>query len=172
MIERVHRDSSFADLYMLLERLEDLLVAGPGLPFVRRRLVDDKGCLAIIEQIKLSLPHEVRQAHRVNTEREALLEDARARAAQIVQAAERDADERIQEHYIARRAEAQGQELLQQAEHEATELRQAADEYAYSALAELEDRLQNLLATVQAGIEDLGAHRGAAVFAEDEQENA
>src|SRR2546427_4570132 len=112
MIEPAPRESSPSDITFLLERLEEVLGAGSGLPFTRRRLVDDEECLQIVEQIRLSLPQEIRQAKRVNTERDSLLDEAQSHAAQIIRAAEMEAQDRIQEHHVARRAEARAQEII------------------------------------------------------------
>ncbi len=155
MIEPAPRESSPSDITFLLERLEEVLGAGSGLPFTRRRLIDDEECLGIVEQIRLTLPQEIRQARRVNTERDALLDDAQARAGQILRTAEADAQERIQEHHIARRAEARAQEILAQAERRVAQMRREADEYAYNVLVELEHRLETLVASIRAGILDL-----------------
>lgn len=155
MIEPAPRESSPSDIMVLLERLEELLGAGSGLPFTRRRLVNDEGCLAVIEQIRLSLPNEIRQARRINSEREALLDEAEARAAQIVRAAEADAHERIQEHHIARRAEARAQEIVAQAERRVAQMRHEADGYAYNVLFDLEHRLEGLLGAIRAGLVEL-----------------
>ena len=73
MIEPAPRESSPSDITFLLERLEEVLGDGSGLPFPRRRLIDDEECLGIIEQIRLTLPQEIRQARRLNTERDAVL---------------------------------------------------------------------------------------------------
>lgn len=155
MIDRAPRESSPTDVMYLLERLEDLLAASSGVPFTRKRLVDDQECLSVIEQIKLALPHELRQARRINMEREAVIEDAHARATQVLRAAEIDAEERVQEHPVARRAEVKSQDIIAKAERRAAQLREAADEYIYSALADLERRLQALLDTARAGLVDL-----------------
>ncbi len=156
MIERVPHSSNPSDVMYLLERLEDLLAASSGVPFfTRKRLVDDEACLAVIEQIKLALPHEIRQARRINMERESVLEEAHARANQMLRAAEADAEERVKEHPIAKRAEARSQEIITNAERRSAQLRREADEYVYSALADLERRVQSLLETTRAGLLDL-----------------
>jgi vacuolar-type H+-ATPase subunit H len=155
MIDPAPRESSPTDITFLLERLEEVLSAGTGLPFTRRRLVDDGECLEILEQIRLSLPNEIRQARRVNTEREALLDEAESRAAQIIRAAEMDAQDRIQEHHVAKRAETRAQEIIAQAERRVALIRREADDYAYSVLVDLERRLDGLIGTVRAGLQDL-----------------
>ncbi len=155
MMEPAPRESSPSDITLLLERLEEVLGDGKGVPFTRRRLVDDDECLSIIEQIRLSLPSEIRQAKRVNTERDSLLDEAESQAAQIIRNAELDAQERIQEHHVTRRAENRAQELIAQAERRVAQIRREADQYAYSVLVDLEHRLNGLIGTVRAGLQDL-----------------
>jgi vacuolar-type H+-ATPase subunit H len=160
MIEPAPRESSPSDITFLLERLEEVLGAGSGLPFTRRRLVDDEECLAIVEQIRLSLPNEIRQARRVNTEREALLDEAESHAAQIIRAAEMEAQERVTEHHVAKRAETRAQEIISQAERRVAQIRREADEYAYSVLMDLETRLTGVMGTIRGGLQDLDDRTG------------
>lgn len=155
MIESAPRESAPSDITFLLERLEEVLGAGTGLPFTRRRLVDDAGALEIVEQIRISLPNEIRQARRVNTEREALLDEAETHAAQIIHTAEIEAQDRVQEHHIAKRAETRAQEIITQAERRVAQIRREADEYAYSVLMDLERRLSGVMGTIRAGLQDL-----------------
>lgn len=159
MIDSAPYESGISDVMYLLERLEEVLSRGAGFPFTRKRLIDDEECLGIIEQIRLGLPHEIRQARRLNAEREALLDEAQARAAQIIRAAEADAEQRVQDHHVARRAETRGQEILTNADRRVQQMRREADEYAYSVLADLEQRLESLLSAVRGGLLDLeGRH--------------
>jgi hypothetical protein len=155
MIDPAPRESSPSDITFLLERLEEVLGAGTGLPFTRRRLIDDDEAMQIVEQIRLSLPQEIRQARRVNTERDAMLDEAQSHAAQVIRQAEIEAQERIQEHHVARRAEARAQELIGQAERRVAQIRREADEYAYNVLLDLEHRLEGLMGTIRAGLQDL-----------------
>ena len=169
MIERAPHSSNPSDIMYLLERLEDLLAASSGVPFfTHKRLVDDEACLAVIEQIKLALPHELRQARRINMERDTVLEDAHARANQMLKAAESDAEDRVKEHPIARRAEAHGQEIVANAERRSAQLRREADEYVYSALADLERRAQTLLEAARAGLLEVQGRQSTAEYDEPE----
>lgn len=171
MIEPSPRESSPSDITYMLERLEEVLGAGTGLPFTRRRLIDDEECLSIVEQIRLSLPQEIRQARRLNTERDAVLDEAQGRAAQIVRSAEVDALERIQEHHLARRAEARAQELLSQAERRVAQMRRDADEYAYTVLMDLEHRLEGLISSVRAGLVDLDHQQAGQLQLEESEDD-
>ncbi len=143
------------DIMYLLESLEEVLSDGARVPFTRRTLIDDEKCLEIIDQIKLSLPKEIRQARQVNAQRDALMDEARKRAEQIVKDAEMEARERMREHHIAREAEAHRQEILSHVERQADQLRRDADDYAYRALLDLDHRLEGLSAVVRGGLRAL-----------------
>ena len=143
------------DILYLLERLEEVLSGGSRLPFTNRTLVDDEECFAVIDQIRLSLPNEIRQARKVNADRDALLDEAEAQAEQMLRAAEVEARERAKEHHVASLAEARAQELMTRAQDEAVQIRQEADDYAYRVLRGLDQQLENLLTTVRNGLRSL-----------------
>jgi len=118
-------------------------------------MIDDEECLAIIDQIRLSLPNEIRQARKVNSERDAVLSEAQARADQMLASADTEARERARDHNIVRQAQTQADELLGQAERQATKIRQEADDYAYRVLLDLDRRLDGLVSTVRHGLQAL-----------------
>src|ERR1051325_6691921 len=119
------------DILYRLERLEEVLGSGSRVPFMSKTLVDDEECFAIIDQIRLSLPNEIRQARMVNAERDALLDEARSRADQIIKMAETEARERVRDHYVPQQAQARANDVLDQADRAATKTRQDADDYVY-----------------------------------------
>jgi len=83
------------DILYLLERLEEVVGSGRRVPLTTRTLIDDEECFAIIDQIRLSLPNESRQARMVNAERDAMMDEARARADQILKMAEAEGDDQV-----------------------------------------------------------------------------
>lgn len=155
MTERPAPEPGSTDILYLLERLEEILSSGSRLPFTNRTLVDDEECFAVIDQIRLSLPNEIRQARKLNADRAALLDEAQARAEQILKAAEMEAIERAKEHNVVRIAEARARELVARAEEEAAQIRREADDYAYRVLEALDQQLESLLTTVRNGLRTL-----------------
>jgi vacuolar-type H+-ATPase subunit H len=154
MMDQGGHEPGSMDILYLLERLEEAL-AGPRIPLTNKTMIDDEECLAIIDQIRLSLPNEIRQARKVNSEREAMLGEAQARADQIIAAADNDARERARDHNIARQAQAQADELLDQAQRQAAQIKQEADDYAYRVLMDLDRRLDGLVTTIRHGLQAL-----------------
>ena len=157
MIDVSSPEPESMDMLYLLERLEEVLADGKRVPGLKRTLVDEDECIGIIDQIRLSLPAEVRQARKLTAERDALLEQAQARADQIIKAAEEEARERARDHVISRQAETRGEEILARAEREADQIRREADDYACRVLMDLEHRLDGLMSTVRSGIHSLQA---------------
>ena len=104
MMDASTNEPGSMDILYLLERLEEVLGSGFRPPFTTRTLIDDEECFAIIDQIRLSLPNEIRQARMVNSERDSLLDEARARADQIMKMAETEAQERVRDHYVTQQA--------------------------------------------------------------------
>lgn len=152
MTESLPGDPGAVDMLYLLERLEEVLGSGQGLPFTSRTLVDDEECLAIIDQIRLSLPNEIRKARMLNAEREALLDQARAQAEQILASANAQSRELVGEHYVTQQAEAHAAGVVEQAERQANQIRREADDYSYRVLYDLDQRLESLRAQVENGL--------------------
>jgi hypothetical protein len=84
-----------------------------------------------------------------------MMEEARKHSEQLIISAENEARERVKDHYVAREAEARGQELLIQAERRAAQMRADAEQYVYQVLVDLDNRLERLSATVRGGLQTL-----------------
>ncbi len=68
------------DILHLVDRLEETVRKSRRLPFSSIRLVDERRIGALVEQMRISVPEEVRRAQRVNQERERILAQAREEA--------------------------------------------------------------------------------------------
>jgi hypothetical protein len=139
------------DILYLLDRLEEVLNSGSRWLFSSRTMIDEQECLDILDQIRVALPEEIKQAKRINAERDSIIAEADARAQQILREAEERAAEKVQEHGLVRQAETRAQQVEMDAERQSLEIREEADQYAFDTLAELEAELEELLHTVRKG---------------------
>src|SRR5205814_8364858 len=71
------------DILYLLDQLEEVLGAGSRLPLTSRTLVDEPEILDILDQIRVSIPEEVKAGRRLTQERDQVISDARAEAERI-----------------------------------------------------------------------------------------
>ena len=147
------------------------LPIGSGVVIDRRRLLD------LIDQMRVAVPSEVREAQEILAQRQEFLAKAQEEAGAIIADAERRLEERLQENEVVKAAAERGRELLRdaedristmikQAEEEARERRDQAervaseqmveaDRYALETLKKLENQLGAFLSSVRAGIESL-----------------
>ncbi|MSP12674.1 MAG: ATPase [Chloroflexi bacterium] len=128
-------------------------------PFTSNVMINEDDYLAIIEQMKISIPDEVREAKRMVTERERILAQAQEEADRIVLMAREDAESLVHEHEIQKRAEDIAREIITRAEHEAIGIRADADDYVLDVLSQLEAQLTQFQTTVRNGISALEDRR-------------
>ena len=146
---------------MLIERLEALVANGRRLPFSENVIVNQADALEWIDQLRVTIPEEIKSARRVTNEVERLREEAE----QILARAQEQATYLIEERELTREAEELSHEIVRQAQVESDEVRRGADDYAAEVLVGLETQVMRTLKTIKAGLELLDDRRSAAASA-------
>jgi len=149
----------------LIERLEALVANGRRLPFSENVVVNQNDALEWIDQLRVTIPEEIKSARRVTNEVERLLEQAREEAEQILARAQEQATYLIEERELTRQAEELSHEIVRQAQAEGDEVRRGADDYASEVLEKLETEVMRTLKTIKHGLELLEDRRVAAAAA-------
>ena len=75
-------------LVVLLEQLEELVEKAPEIPLTGRVLLDADELLDLIDQIRSSVPEEVRRAEAVSVEKDRVIAEGQQKAERIVAQAE------------------------------------------------------------------------------------
>jgi cell division septum initiation protein DivIVA len=145
------------DILYLLDQLEEVLGAGSRVPLTSRTLVDEQEILDIIDQIRVSVPEEIKAARRLTDERDQVLADAHAESDRILRDADVQAAERVGEHQLVRSAEMRAADIEDRALQQAADIRREADAYAHRVLQKLRDQIAQLENTVDRGIAELAA---------------
>ena len=138
-----------------IDRLEYLIAHSRQIPLTRTVVVDQEEVLACIDDLRLSLPDEIKQARWTLQEQQRLLSEAQAEAARTVSKAGERAQTMIGQHDLVKRAEKQAEAMLREASVKAEETRRAADRYAWDVMQSLETQLLRTVATVKKGVEAL-----------------
>jgi vacuolar-type H+-ATPase subunit H len=125
------------------------------IPLTRTVVVDQEEVLACIDDLRLSLPDEIKQARWTLQEQQRLLSEAQAEAARTVSKAGERAQTMIGQHDLVKRAEKQAEAMLKEATLKAEETRRAGDRYAWEVMQNLETQLLRTVATVKKGVEAL-----------------
>jgi len=143
------------DILYLLDQLEEVLGGGSRLPLTSRTLVDEQEILDILDQIRVSIPDELKAARRLTQERDQVLADANAEADRIVHDAELQAAERVADHHLVRAAELRSADIEDRAMRQAADIRREADAYAYRVLQKLREQIGQVAQTVDRGMTEL-----------------
>ncbi len=160
------------DIIVLIERLEALVANGRKLPLTNSVIIDQADALEWIDQLRVTIPEEIKSARRVTNEVERLLEQAREEAEQILARAQEQATYLIEERELTRQAEELSHEIVRQAQLESDEIRRGADDYASEVLVGLESEVMRTLKTIKRGLELLDDRRSAAAGTATEAEPA
>ena len=167
------------DLLHLVDRLEEIVASAQKMPIGSKAIVDRRRLLDVVDQMRVAIPQEVRDAQEMvarrdeqhrEAEEEARLVIARAedRAARMVEQHEITLAARKRAEEIAHIAETRLEERVQQANDEieariadsrriSGQQMDAADEYARELLGRLDRQLLAFVRSVQSGLDQLQA---------------
>ncbi len=129
------------DILLLIDRLEDLMGNGMRVPLSNRVMVEEEEFLALLDQLRLSLPQELKQARRVVQERQKIITDAQAEAEKILVVARERAEYLMNDQGLVNEAKARSEEILRQAKENAKRTLGEVDVYALQMLTQLENIL-------------------------------
>ncbi len=140
------------DILYLIDRLEEIVKGSKRLPFGGVRLVDENRVWPLLDQMRISIPDEVRRAERIIRDKDRTIAQAHEESERIVTLARSEAAQLTAEHIIAQAAEERAAAIRKQAEREAETVRAGADDYAFDVLCKLEQELKRALTVIENGI--------------------
>jgi cell division septum initiation protein DivIVA len=147
------------DILHLVDRLEELFNESRPIPLTRNVIVDEDRMLEIIDQMRISIPDEVKKAQQVLAQRDRVLAQSQEEATRTVTLAKKKADEIVSRDDIVEAAQSRAEQILVQARADAETIRREADDYIIEALSTLEAELTRLINQARNGIAKLTAER-------------
>jgi hypothetical protein len=143
------------DILHLIDRLESLVTESFHLPFASNVIVQEDAFLDIIDQMRISIPEEVKLAKRTEAERDRTLLQAQEEASRLLEMAREKAKAMANDHELVVYAQERAQEIEVDARRQAEEIIAEADEYIIDQLSELEEQLMKTLTTVRNGLREV-----------------
>ena len=140
------------DILHLVDRLEELVNEGRRLPLSNKVMVDEQKIWDLIDQMRISIPEEVKKAKRTNQERDRIIAQAHEEAARMVDLKREEAAAMVSEHELTKAAEERSATIVERAKRDAESLRADADEYVIQVLNSLGTDLERALKEVRNGI--------------------
>ncbi|MCG9886268.1 MAG: DivIVA domain-containing protein [Cyanobacteria bacterium] len=144
-----------------LDRLEEMVLDSPRVPFGKRTLVDEEQLLDQLDTIRLSLPAAFREAEAIVRQREQVLYQADRRAQDILDAARQEAARTVHETAIVQQAQMEAEAIRDRVQQECEAARNQTlaeiDQIREEATAELEEMRRTAIAeceAIQEGADD------------------
>jgi len=134
----------------ILDMLDELLDKSWSLPLSGgRSVVDDEKIRELLDDVRLNLPSEIKQAKAIVADRADILATAKREADAVVRRAEDRARALIAQEEIIKQAQQKAAEILSQAQTKAKELRNASQDFSDDLLRQSEETLTKLLTEVR-----------------------
>ena len=147
------------EIFTLLDTLEDILDKSKHVPFTEKGIVDKEEILEIIQEIRLKLPDELKQAKWIKEERGRILQEAEKEADDIVREAENRIISIIDEHEITRKAYDQKAEIIETANEMSREITKGTKDYADGILENLENAINDINISIAKALETIEQNR-------------
>lgn len=129
------------EILKIIDLLEDKVEQAKSIPLMNRAMIDKEELLANIEELRLNIPEDMKQARLIKDERKRILAEAQAEADEIVNNAKIKVEKMIDEHEITKKAYEQANQIIAAAQKNSRELRMGARQYVDSLFADTDAKL-------------------------------
>ncbi len=136
------------DVY--LDKMDDLIEEARNLPFTAgKKMVDIDKMRDLIDEVRLNIPREIKEAKLIVSDREDIISDAKKEAEQIIAVAEQKARALVSDEEIIRNAKERATQMLSESGQRAREIQRASIEFSENTLLKAEQTLTDTLAEVK-----------------------
>ena len=126
----------------ILDQLDELIDRAWSLPLTGGRcVVDADKVRELLDDVRLNMPTEIRQAQSIVADRTEIVNTAKKEAEAIIARAEKHAAALVEEEEIVRQSKSKAAEIAQQAQQQSREMRQSAKEFVDNILKNTEESL-------------------------------
>jgi cell division septum initiation protein DivIVA len=147
------------DILHLVDRLEELFNESRLIPLTHNEIVDEDRMLEIIDQMRISIPDEVKKAQQILAQRDRVLAQSQEEAKRTISLAKKKSEELAGRDAIVEAAQTRAEQIVVQARADAEVIRRDADEYIVETLGSLEAELNRLISQARNGIAKLTAEQ-------------
>lgn len=140
------------DILYLVDRLEELFNESRPIPLTHNVIIDEDKILDIIDQMRVTIPEEMKKAQQVLSQRDRILAQAQEEANRTLKLAREKGEQLVERDAIAQAAHAQADEIISKALTEVEKTRQDADKYVIDTLLRVEYELERMLNQARNGI--------------------
>jgi F0F1-type ATP synthase membrane subunit b/b' len=143
------------DVLVLIDKLDDLVHNAKAVPLTDQVRIDREEIYDILDQMRATIPEEIKQARWIVKERQEMLAEAKRECDRLIGEAREQAMREASQTEIVKLAERQSQDIVEEARRDARETRLEMEDWADGILSTLEVNLDKFLGAVRRGRERL-----------------
>jgi len=147
------------DILHLVDRLEELFNESKPIWFTHSVIVDEDRMLDLIDQMRVTIPEEIKKSQQLLVQRDRILAQAQEEASRTIALAREKAEKIVEDEPITSAAKTRAEDILAQAQIESEKTKKDADDYVLQTLAALDEELSKVTNQVKNGILALKATR-------------
>lgn len=153
------------DIQRELNRLEEIILDSPRIPFWGRTLIDEEQLLDQLDIVRLNLPIAFQEAEMIVRHKDDIFQEAELYAEEIIENAEQRASQILNEMGLVQQAKLEADQLRKQVQLDCEAIQQATiaeiEQIRYQAQQELEEMRARTIAEcdeIQNGADDYADH--------------
>lgn len=143
------------DILHLIDRLEELFNESKPIWFTHSVIIDEDRMLDIIDQMRVSIPEEIKKAQQILAQKDRILAQAQEEASRTLTLAREKSEGLVDKDEIVKAAQVRAEQIIAQSRSECDVIRKEADAYVLDTLSRMEEELQKSLNQVRNGIRTL-----------------
>ena len=132
----------------LLEQFDEVLDSGIKIPG-RKTVVDIEKLRAVVDDIRLNIPSEIKQARGIVADRAEIISTAKREADGIIRNAEENAKAIVAQEAIVKMAQEKAAEIIANAQTKSREMRKAAQDFVDDIMRKSDESLTATLTEVR-----------------------
>jgi cell division septum initiation protein DivIVA len=148
------------DVLVLIDKLDDIVNNSRPMPMTDKVMIDREEIYDILDQMRSTIPEEIKQARWIVKERQEMLAEAKTESDRIIKEANDQAERLVSEQDVVKMAERNAAQIMEDARAREREIRLGAEDYADEVLETLEVNLDKFLAAVRRGRQRLQGKPG------------
>ena len=143
------------DVLVLIDKLDDIIHNARSVPLTDSVMIDREEIYDILDQMRSTIPEEIKQARWIVKERQEMLAEAKQETERLLAEAQERAEKLASDTEVVRLAEKNAQQIMEDARDQERQIRLSAEDYADGVLGSLETNLEKFISAVQRGRERL-----------------
>lgn len=147
------------DILHLVDRLEELFNESKPIWFTHSVIVDEDRMLDLIDQMRITIPDEIKKSQQLLAQRDRIMAQAQEEANRTIALAREKSEKLVENAPITQSAQTRADQIIAQARLEGEQTKQEADGYVLETLTSLQAELEKTLNQVKNGILALQAEK-------------